>query len=413
MSGSRLGARIATLLWLAALAAPAPAQQEPGSSTPEAFEATDPYTKGKREALDKAGYFSFGPFPLAEGIQTADVEEVLGGVRVLWVETAHFKLGSLLHTYRRGTDDHEEKRLSGELRRLAKTVPRIQANARELDPWLRLHLYAQRLEEQYAEFQALAGVTDADFGGKPAADAEESLGPGKYLGSEMKPSVILTEKPTQIDRFARRWIQTGESSWYRARLPGGSWFFGVAADVVREMGTPLDSALHALVASNASYGLSSAFRGTLHSRPLWLQHGLALHQGRKIEPRWCMYVPRDSPGPEDESWRWEQRLAGLVANDFVAGWDEMLEWPTTNKLEARHHMTAWSRVAWLAQTDRAGFQALLRAACARPQAPGKDPASPVYPPENQRKLLQECLGKSPAELDVAWRRWVKKEYPRK
>src|SRR5687768_9374145 len=105
------GLRLAGLLVLAALAGPVAAQDPPPSSTPQAFEATDPHTKNHREALDPPGYSSFGPFPLADGIQTADVEEVLGGVRVLWVETAHFKLGSLLHTYRRGTDDQEEKRL--------------------------------------------------------------------------------------------------------------------------------------------------------------------------------------------------------------------------------------------------------------------------------------------------------------
>jgi len=400
---------------LTVLVAPARAQKPPESSTPEVFEAVDPYTKGKREALDKAGYFSLGPFPLADGNLTTDVEEALGGVRVLWVETAHFKLGSLLHTYRRGTDDQEEKRLSDELRRLAKKVPRIQANAREIDPWARLHLYAQRLEEQHAEFLALAGVTDADFTGKPAAgaDAAVSMGPGKYLGSEMKLSVLLAEKPTQVDRFARRWIQTGESSWYRAMLPGGSWFFGVSAQVVRDMGTPLDSALHALVATGVSYSMTSAFRGTLHQRPVWFTHGLALHQGRKIEPRWCMYVVRDSAGPEDETWMWEQRLGGLVANDFVPSWDEMLGWPDSSKLEPRHHMAAWSRVAWLAESDRPGFQKLLRSLCQPPEAPGKDPAAPGFPAEIQQKRLLAALGRTPAELDEAWRKWVRKKYPRK
>lgn len=391
------------------------AQAPKDTSTPEAFDAIDPYTKQKSEALDRAGYISFGPFQLAEGILTGDVEEALGGVRVLWVETAHFKLGSLLHTYRRGTDDFEEKRLQDELRRLAKKIPRIRPEARELDPWVRLHLYAQRLEEQYAEFLALAGVTDADFAGRTPTEAKPavSMGPGRYLGSEMKLSVILGEKGTQIDRFARRWIQTGESSWYRALLPGGSWFFGVAAGVVREQGTELDTALHALVASGVSYGMTSAFRGSLHQRPLWFAHGLALLQGRKVDPRWCMYVPRDSTGPEDETWKWEQRLAGLVANDFVAGWEEMLGWAETSKLEARHHMTAWSRVAWLAETDRPGFQKLLLALTDPPEAPGKDPAAPGFPPEIQKKRLASAFGRTPAELDEAWRKWVKKKYPRK
>src|SRR5687767_1527863 len=61
--------------------------QEAKGGAEEVFEKVDPYTRGESAALDKAGYLSFGPFPLAEGIHTRDLEELLGGVRILWVET--------------------------------------------------------------------------------------------------------------------------------------------------------------------------------------------------------------------------------------------------------------------------------------------------------------------------------------
>lgn len=398
-----------------ALVAPhAPAQTPPESSTPEVFEAVDPYTKGKPEALDRAGYVSLGPFPLADGIPTSDVEETLGGLRVLWVETAHFKVGSLLHSYRRGTDDQEEKTLLAQLKRLGKKVPRIQPQARIVDPWARLHLYAQRLEDLYAEFQGFAGITDADFAlpRPPGADPAFPMGPGVHLGSEMKLSVLLLEKRTQVERVAKRWIQAGDSSFYRRRLPGGSWLFMASAEVVRDMGTPLDSALHALVATGVSYTMSSAFRGALHVRPVWFEHGLALEQGRRVEPRWCMFVLRDSVDPDDETWLWEQRLAALVHNDFVASWDEMLGWAATD-LEARHHITAWSRVDWLRETNAAGFTRLLRAFSDPAEEPGADPAAPGFPAQVQARRIQAVLGKTPAELDEAWRKWVRKNYTRK
>ncbi len=394
------------------MAVAAHAQDE--GSTPEEFEKVDPYTRGKPELLERAGYVSMGPFQIAESLDTPEVEEVLGGLHVLWVETPHFRLGSLLHSYRRGTDDIEEKKLSGELARLAKSLPRVRKDVRELDPWVRMHVYAQRLEEQYAEFQLLAGVKDADFAPQPAAAPGEhrDMGPGLYLGNERKFVVLLTERTSQLQRFARRWIGPEESSWYRARLPGGAWFFGAPAEVTQQMGTTLDSALHALVATGLTNELCDGLRGSQRIQPLWLKHGLGLAYGRAAEPRWCVHVPRESTQPDDKTWQWEPRLNALVANDFIAPWHEMLEWKDGRKLEARDHMTAWSRVAWLEETDPKAFAALLLAMSAPTAVPSGDPTSKPAGPD-ATTVLQAAYGKTPEQLDEAWRKWVRRKYPRK
>ncbi len=400
-----------------ALAGAVSAQDE--GSTPEVFEKVDPYTRGKSDLVDRAGYVSMGPFQIAESLDTPEVEEVLGGLHVLWVETAHFRLGSLLQSYRRGTDDLEEKKLAGELARLAKSLPRVRKDVRELDPWLRMHLYAQRLEEQYAEFQRLAGVKDADFAPSSSAPPSSApsgerrdMGPGPYLGNERKFVVLLTERSSQLQRFARRWIGPEESSWYRARLPGGAWFFGAPAEVTQKMGTTLDSALHALVASGLTYELCDGLRGSQRIQPLWLKHGLGLDFGRAAEPRWCVHVPRESTEPDDKTWQWEPRLNALVANDFVAPWHEMLEWKDGRKLEARDHMTAWSRVAWLEETDPKAFTALILAMSAPPSVPAGDPAPGEAKP-GAKSPLEAAYGKTPEQLDEAWRKWVRRKYPRK
>jgi hypothetical protein len=385
------------------------------TSTLEVFEAVDPYTKGKTETFDRAGYVSLGPFLFSEGIQTKDVEESLGGVRVLWLETAHFKIGSLLQTYRRGTDDIEEKKLADELHRLSKKLPRVRADVRVIDPWLRVHLYAQRLEEEYADFEARAGVTDADFSAKPTGDKNPAhdMGPGRYLGCEMKFTVLLTEKSAQLDRFARRFLKSGETAWYVAKMEGGSWFFGGAAQVLQAMGAPLDSALHGLVATGAAECFVYGFRATHTPRPYWLVHGIELSFGRKAEPRWSVFVPRESEGPEDRTWMWEERVNGLVTNKFVPTWDEMFAWKEPNALEPRSHMTVWSRVEWLMETDAAGFQKYLRAATDPTETAAQPEAVPADEAERERRMFAGVMGKAPAELDDAWRKWVRRKYPKK
>ena len=77
----------------------------PQEKPEEVFEKTDPYTRGAKDELARAGYESLGPFHWADGIETRDVEETCGVARILWVETAHFRLGSTLQAYERPSDD--------------------------------------------------------------------------------------------------------------------------------------------------------------------------------------------------------------------------------------------------------------------------------------------------------------------
>ncbi len=374
----------------------------------EAFEKTDPWTRGEKADLKRAGYESFGPFHFAEGIETVDIEETLGGTRVLWVETAHFKLGSLLGTYVCPSDDHEKDKLRDELARLAKKLPRLRRDSGKLDPWLRLHLYAQRLEEQYADFLARFGLREEEF---PALPGKESgpMGSGPYLGQPLKFTVLLTAKSSQLARFVKRFLGQDEVGYFRGPLPGGTWFLGTSAENMKGMGTELDSALHALVAEEIAQNLCDALRGGKRSRALWFTHGLGMWYQRRIDERWSIDVPRVSPGNEDDSWRWEPRVAGLVSNGFVASWDEMLAWKDQPGLEARHHMTAWSRVSWMLAQEKADLHALLLGLC----EPEDDAVDDAQRKARGVKALAAGFGKSPAELDEAWRKWVARKYPKR
>src|SRR5262245_14144841 len=195
MRRARDGVRIKLAVpWLALLAAFAPRagawQSTASTEREEAFERVDPYTRGEEAALAKLGYVQYGPFVLYDQVRTEQVEEALGQVAFLWLETAHFKIGSNLRTYKQVGDVREDDKLEAELKRLKKRLPYFaQLPRNKLDPWVRLHLFAQRLEEQYAEFQQRFGLSD----GPAAARGKDGFEPGTgpYLGMDQKHVVLL------------------------------------------------------------------------------------------------------------------------------------------------------------------------------------------------------------------------------
>lgn len=381
----------------------------------EKFEKVDPYTRGQRKEIDRAGYVSLGPFPLAEGIKTGDVEEALGSIPVLWVETAHFKLGSTLATYRCVSDERERRMLHDETQRLARKIPQVHEESK-LDPWLRLHLFAQRLEEEYADFESRFNLSDDEFSAKanPDPTRPDYMGPGPYLGQPMKFTVLLTQKSSQVARFAKRWLSQDDAPYYEAFLPGGSVFLGTSAEAVKNgMGTELDSGLHALVAAEVARNLCFAFRGSRARVPVWFAHGVAICYSRKVDERWSMFVQPTSPGVDDDSWHWEPRVSGLVANDFVPKWDDMFAWTPSTKLEPAQHMTAWSRVAWLMTLDKSKLHAFLMSASQDASSGGAAENQAGTLVAHHKAALQTAFGKTPAELDQAWRKWVVRTYPRK
>src|SRR5262249_8103394 len=81
------------------------------------FPKVDPYTGGAAEALSRAAYVSFGPFLGGDNHSTAQIRHELGGTPLIFVETAHFKLGSSLPEYELTKDAAENAKLRDELER--------------------------------------------------------------------------------------------------------------------------------------------------------------------------------------------------------------------------------------------------------------------------------------------------------
>ena len=99
---------------------------------------------------DRRSHVSLAPFPSAS-VKTSGRETL--GIRVLWVETAHFKLG------RRLTEAATSARKRASRRdQFTAACDKFQMPG-EVDPWLRLHLYALRPEDVHADFVRSLAIT--------------------------------------------------------------------------------------------------------------------------------------------------------------------------------------------------------------------------------------------------------------
>ena len=147
--------RRALLLCAALLAAAAPAAAQRDKDEACTVCGHDP------ERMAAGGVVSHGPFPFLRDT-SEELQQQLGAGGLLWIETEHFRIGSELEKWKIPVRD--KKAYQAELERFAETWPEVDPKkTKSLDPWLRLHLMAWRMENLYAHVLATWGWTEEDF----------------------------------------------------------------------------------------------------------------------------------------------------------------------------------------------------------------------------------------------------------
>lgn len=196
--------RVPVLAVLLCVAAPLDAM---APQAPPSVPATDPYTGGELEAMTRAGYVSFGPFAFGKNHDNEDIQKLLPAESLVWIETAHFRIGASLSPCKvdKAAGDKEWLgSLTIELQRLGQRIPGVNGDVKVLDPWLRAHLIAQRAEETYAEVSGVLGVTDASFPDVPGDPLQprEFMGLGPYLGQRQKFTILLVRQSASLSRYS-------------------------------------------------------------------------------------------------------------------------------------------------------------------------------------------------------------------
>ncbi|GAB4138337.1 MAG: hypothetical protein Fur0037_04000 [Planctomycetota bacterium] len=410
---SRRAACLLCAFALGALAAALPSQDELPRWK------IDPYTKNRPEAMAKAGYVSFGPFSFGnlgpDPIENTKIEEHLSYARILWLETKHFRLGINLPQWSIPEDREVKAKIRAELTRLAEKLPNVNPKTRKLDPWLRAHLFAQRCEDIYAEFCALAGVKDGDFPASPdqvIIDPKATyMGYGPYLGMKEKYLLLLFEKEGTFKDYMRNYI--GRDSRY-----GQRWHFKDVGTLIYTVSTESndgrlrhDTALHCDVAFNISQNLLDGFRHYSYELPVWIKEGLGHWFNRRVDPKWNSFDQNEgSPADMKNLWRWEPYCRGMLSGSSkFAPFSEVYAWRDFGQITFNDHVAIWSRIDFLMSKGPERWRKFLFAVKGRVDA--------QWLPDQRdlvgatRQALQDAYGISVLQFDEQWAEWVRNNYP--
>ena len=367
----------------------------------------DPWTAGNQVRMQRLGYDSVGgPFAFGSGHDTTAVAELLADEPLLWVETAHFRIGCSLSPLRIRGDFGSEwiESVRTELKQLAGTITELRTDTRELDPWLRVHLIAFRLERLYAE--VAANLRDADRDPKATALAGAS-GNGPFLGMEQKFTVLLVRKASSLARYTRAFCGTESTEPLRWHDRGfGSVLWG-AAEETSERLFANDLALHAHLVFNVAHNLYSSYRG--HERPLppWVVVGLGHWHSRKISTRYPAFDrKRDRDRTTDGNfWLWEKRIDSMLRNGTFQPLSTFCAQTDARAFGIEQDVQSWALVSFLMAAWPDPFLRFVRL-CKEPTAPPRRGQVAVETRPPQLLAIEQALHLSLPELEAKWREFV-------
>lgn len=336
----------------------------------------DPFTGAEPKAMAAAGVIAYGPFVWADDLRTEDVEKVLGEGRIRWLETPHFLIGCNLGTTGMPEEADARKMLNAELARMKKRHPKFPERASKLEPWLRLHLYAQRAEELYAEFAKLVSHDDTT---------------GTHLGQARKFPILLFQKKSDVarylDRFCNSKSEMSQRHFYGKTSQRGL-VLGAEADEVRD-----EASVHA----QFRHLLIETFTDTIGGVPYWLSLGMAHCYERQVPSRTIMATIKDEESVDEETQhKWPTKMKKRAQHEKLL--IPFHELATKTDFGYWAHLQAWSRVDYLMTTDRAKFGEFLAG------------MKGGYGASRQIEQLALVYDMEPEAFDVKWRDWVLKTY---
>ena len=377
----------------------------------------DPYTNNEPELYKAAGYESYHRFMVTDDLGTTEIMNVLGDLKMIWVETEHFKIGSTLGEIKMPTDKITKKRITEEIERLRVKFPEMPKKFRKLDPWLRVHLYAQRLEDEYDYIQELLGVTDKDFP-KNSGDwvRGKYMGEGPYMGQKNKFIALLATKKSTLHRFAQHWCDsnfTPESPIAHNFHKSSCMLYGTSPELADGYFHD-DGRLHTNLAFGTAINLVLGYKGYMFDTPIWIKEGIAHHYVNQVDERYHNFTfIKDQYPNEKKLWKWEPRVRKLVGNEAFMPFETVMSWTENSTFRIGHHMNMWSRVDYLIKTDRELFAKFVGDVKDYLRAPAGEVVTIEMVMKRHDELFQKLYKMTPAEFDEQWSEWVLDNYAKK
>ena len=384
-----------------ALASPADAQRR-SKDVPKNDPTNDPYTEGDPEVWKEIGIVSMGGFDFGES-NTKTIDEQLPMCEILWLETAHFKIGFALGSYK--VPQKEKDKILGELTLLSETLPNLKPKQKTLDPWLRLHLYGQRAEQLYQRFLDLVQVEESVFpdGSKPWDTTGTYWGEGPYLGEKSKYEILILPSESAHLTYLGDNFGLGNKRTQRWNIVNRQ---AITVTIHEKQGSlKTDTAMHAHVAFNLGHNFLDGFKFYAYDSPIWLREGLGHFFEREISPKYNTFDGDEGSVPEmTKKSDWQSEVVKLVRTGKAPRMAEMIRFNNYGELELDHHFTTWSMVEFLATAHPTKFADLIKGLKGITDEQGYSDGSDL--PGKQRDLFKSLFGWTFAQFDEAWAAWV-------
>ena len=335
--------------------------------------------------------------------------ELLGTEPLIWIETAHFRLGCAVSPLAlKGREDWSRdwiKKTRQELTELSKVLPGIKPKTKVLDPWLRAHLIARRLELLYAEVLDILGLADDWFPATPgdARDPESFRGLGPYMGMKEKFTVLLLQKGASHARYTRAFHNNEIENPIRYHDIAMSCMYWGCSEETAEGLFRNDMALHSHITFNVAHNLYTCFRAYGHDLPPWLATGLGHWHSRRVSPRFPTYDRKHDDDTDMRSafWEWDKRVKGLAKNEVFEPFEKLIDRDNAGAFGLEQHIHAWALVDFLLATrkaETARFLHLLKAPFHGRLRMPTDQELQI----RQRDAFGEAYGVEIAELEQLW-----------
>lgn len=398
----------------------------------------DTVMEGEEELLAELG-LSYAPFRFMHSTTDQVELDLFIKGEVLWLETPHFRIGSMLKKWKIPVP--EKKAYRAELERMQQDYPHIDPKMGTLDPWMRLHLYGWRMENMYDEFLDHMGFTDEDFRMLPGEDLfdralEEDftktindfelerggqkrspgfpqwVGMGQYLGEPYKFEIFLVEEEAVWAEFKlrycgiktphpQRWnvkVETLDQGITQARSRCLS--FGLSTDQVRARH---DQHVHNALRHNLAINFLDGYMLYLFDMPAWIREGYAHYMRRLNNHGYNFFDSGEGAAAierDDEDWAPEVRK--LVKKDEAVDFARLARINDYVDLAFEDHLVVWSKIDFLIQTDKEKFGKFILQI--KTQGTGAAIA------DVQRDAFRDLYGWTMRQAEEAWKAWVLENY---
>jgi hypothetical protein len=393
---------VAALLVLVLLALPLGAQKK-GKLPPTAPEACT-VCAADPERMLAGGIVSHGPFPFGS-FDTLDAEEQLGYLELRWIETEHFRIGMAVDGMK--VDTKDKKKVLAELERLAEVFPEVSAKKKSLDPWLRLHLYAQRCEDVYKRMLRLLRIEQSDL---PDGESQWYAGKGKYMGegphmgqADRYELMVLPDEASQVAYLDRNY-------GLRVKMPQ-QWHVTDRGALTITLhtsldGTRKDAGLHGNVAFNFGHLLLNGYQHWSYDLPVWLVEGTGHYVQRELDPRYNSFTGSEgATANKTNKSDWQKEALKLVKGGDAPRLAQLQSRRSFGELEVDDHITAWSMVEFLATEHPAAFALIIDDMSGRKDERGHTDSNDLG--GAMRTAFKERLGMTYSQFDEAWAEWVR------